>query len=166
MRIKFIDENSNTLSEFELGGIEEISKEDKITDFQELSDDQVAFLDEFPLYEITSYLPYNDGEDFFVQSMNKKAMIDSGYRYDEIKGSFITKLFYRHDPSNSILKLVREVYKTGKGRHLKAETSENGVLLRFLDIRFIKNKDSIFVLSNDVSDYAFISQQEDKLFEN
>lgn len=166
MRIKFFDEYSNVICDFELGSIEELGPEDYVKDFKQRNSKEMVLFEEFPLYEITSYLPYNDGENFYVESINKKASLDSGYHYKDIKGTFISSLFYRHDKDNVILNLVREIYKTGKGRHLKAETSENNIILRFLDIRFIKYDDSIVVLSNDISNLTFTSLEEEKLFEN
>lgn len=159
-KMVLFDENSNFIDSIEFEANEFFKASEKIEEVEELPFNEFFNVIE---YGVDIYKPYNDGEDFIIQNVNK-LLVDS---FEGSNLDLIGRLLSKSCPvlyKLNVLNIIKEVYETGETKQFRVEYYDDDVLLSLFDHSFIKYKENIFIFAKSVDDLELLVEQEENLF--
>ncbi len=132
-----------------------------VDDVPELNEETLKVLEIFPTYEITIFLPYNDGEDFYFQFSNNTTHEFLGKDYV----GFMVSNFTDTNRETKALEVMQFVYETGQERMITFDVlDDNNNRIAAYKFKIMKNAESLFIFAKDITKEANLKDSQERLF--
>ena len=132
---------------------------DKIVDVPKLEHTPVADNIDF---SIGILLPYNDGEDFIYQYLNKPVFM-FGDETDNIIGRYRSDLFKNMSDLN-LNDCAQRAWNEKRRIDTIDEVYKDGRLIFAYNVYYVREYDLLYIYSQDITDYSRLKNEDERLF--
>lgn len=148
MKVAYFTYDDEKLFEIKVDKLESIDDKYIIKDVPQMENEKIEFLSNLG-EEIFFFLPYNDGEDFYLKYFNHLDYFDDWDNNFKI-GSLISYTVGHNDDENNYLKMFQELYRTGeKKTGIVRYMNDDGKLLKYLNFCYFRTGDLIVSIHED-----------------
>ncbi len=163
--IIILDENQKKLNEFNLvNNYKDNSFEryENIVELDNMNKEVLNKTDEL----IGVYSPIKNADDFYIIFLNSALLNFSALDTNDYKGRLVSDMFFNNNQNKTMLNKMKEVYLTKKSQRLFIEYYTNNVLKRCFNVKISRIANYIFIITEDKTNYRYLSIEEEVLFEN
>lgn len=150
MKSIFFDSNNKKLFEIQHQPYEKLEDKYIVKDIPQINPLTKTVLDNIN-NEVYLYLPYNNGEDFYLQYHNGIYSYSNSENH-YVKGGLISKILEKEDPNKHILNELKKAYNTGETEYYIYFINDDNEILKILHSKVIRNDETVFSVHKDVTE--------------